>query len=106
MRTTLQDQITAAANQRQQAHKQDHFEWMLAHEHLITHAVTLTLDPKKIDAYTAAFSRSLTRNHPEMIERYKDSVGLFAHLLDRSLFGNMSQRNTLSLLSRHPGKPI
>ena len=28
---------------------------MLAHEHLITHAVTLTFDPKKIDAYTAAF---------------------------------------------------
>ena len=51
MRTTLQDQITDAAEQRQQAHKQDHFEWMLAHERLITHAVTLTLDPKKIDAY-------------------------------------------------------
>jgi hypothetical protein len=62
MRTTLQDQIKDAAEQRQQAHKQDHFEWMLAHERLITHAVTLTLDPKKIDAYTAAFNRSLTRN--------------------------------------------
>jgi hypothetical protein len=98
MRTTLQDQITAAANQRQQAHKHQHFEWMLAHERLITHAVTLTLDPKKIDAYTAAFSRSLTRNHSEMIERYKDSVGLFAHLLDRSLFGNMSQRKGSPLL--------
>lgn len=48
MRTTLQDQITDAAEQRQREHRQDHFEWMLAHAHLITHAVTLTLDPKKI----------------------------------------------------------
>ena len=98
MRTTLQDQIADAAQERQQAHRQDHFEWMLAHEHLITHAVTLTFDPKKIDAYTAAFSRSLTRNHADMVERYKDSVGRFAHLLDRSLFGNMSQRKGSPLL--------
>jgi hypothetical protein len=58
----------------------------------------MTLDPKKIDAYTTDFSRSLTRNHPEMIERYKDSVGQFAHFLDRSLFGNMSQRKGSPLL--------
>lgn len=92
MRTTLQDQISEAAKQRQQVYRDDHFQWMLAHEHLITHAVTLTFDPKKIDAYTAAFSRSLTRNHPEMIERYQDSVKLFANILDRSLYGNMGQR--------------
>ena len=98
MRTTLQDQISEAARQRQQAYRDDHFQWMLAHEHLITHAVTLTFDPKKIDAYTAAFSRSLNRNHPEMIERYKNSVGKFAHYLDRSLYGNRGQRMGSPLL--------
>lgn len=92
MRTTLQDQISEAAKQRQQAHREVHFQWLLAYEHLVTHAVTLTLDPKKIDAFTAAFSRSLTRNHPEMIERCQASMKLFANILDRSLYGNMGQR--------------
>lgn len=92
MRTTLQDQISEAAEQRQQTHRDEHYQWMLAREHLITHAVTLSLDPKKIDAYIGAFNRSLTRNHPEMVERYQDSVKLFANILDRSLFGNMNQR--------------
>lgn len=58
----------------------------------MTHAVTLTLDPKKIDAYTSAFNRSLTRHHPEMIERYQSSVNLFANMLDRQLFGNRRER--------------
>lgn len=92
MKKTLQDQLSKAAKKRQQAYRDDHFQWLLAHEHLITHAVTLTFDPKKIDAYTAAFSRSLTRNHPEMIKRYQHSIKLFANILDRSLYGNMGQR--------------
>ncbi len=91
MKSNIQISLDPAA-QKYQACRQEHFEWMLSHEHLVTHAVTLTLDPKKIDAYTGQFSRSLTRNHPEMISRYQDSVKLFVNILDRSLFGNMSNR--------------
>lgn len=98
MRTTFQDQIKEAAEQRQQAHREEHYQWMLTYAHLFTHAVTLTFDPKKIDAYTGVFNRSLTRNHPEMVERYQDSMRLFANALDSSLFGNMRKRSGSPLL--------
>jgi hypothetical protein len=78
--------------QQSEAFRQANYEWMLTHQHLFTHALTLTFDSKKIYAYLWQFSRSLTRNHPEMISRYQDSVKLFVNILDRSLFGNMANR--------------
>jgi hypothetical protein len=98
MRTTLQEKIYQESRQREESFRRQNYEWLLAHEEMITHAITLTLDPKKIDAYVSQFTRSLTRNHPEMVVRYQDSVRLFANILDRSLFGNVSKRIGNALL--------
>jgi len=91
MQSNIQPNYDAAAQEILE-HREAHYEWMLTHEHMITHAVTLTMDPKKIDAFTRQFSRSMTRNDPEMISRYQDNMRLFVNILERSLFGNMGKR--------------
>lgn len=93
MRTTLQDTLANNERERRQAFKATHFEWLLQHEGQVTHAVTLTFDPKKISAFTSEFSRSVSINHKEMIERYQDSLRHFINKLDKALYGNSSKRH-------------
>jgi hypothetical protein len=90
--TTLQRDLSEAQQKRQDLYIETNYKWMLEHEHLITHALTLTFSPDKITAYTRAFSRSVSIHDKEMVERYQDSLRLFVRLLDTSLFGNASKR--------------
>lgn len=93
MRTTLQDQLAQEQYKRTSKFNHDHLEWLLQHEHFVTHAVTLTFSPAKIHAFLNAFDRSLKLNSPEMIERYQESLRRFVRYLDTYLFGNLSKRN-------------
>jgi hypothetical protein len=98
MRTTLQDTLANAELERRTVFKAAHFDWLLQYEGQVTHAVTLTLDPKKISAFTSQFSRSVSINDREMIERYQDSLRQFIDKLDKALFGNSSKRHGNRLL--------
>jgi hypothetical protein len=92
MRTTLQEQLEQQHCERTSKFNQDHLQWLLEHEHFVTHAVTLTFAPAKIHAFLNAFDRSMKLNSPEMIERYQESLRRFVRYLDTSLFGNQSKR--------------
>jgi hypothetical protein len=98
MRTTLQDTLAHVELERRTAFKAAHLDWLLQYEGQVTHAVTLTFDPKKIAAFTGQFNRSVSINEKEMVERYQDSLRHFINRLDRALFGNASQRHGNRLL--------
>ena len=49
--TTLSDQINSDFWTNVAKYKEQHYQWMLTHKDLATHAVTLTFDPTKIQSF-------------------------------------------------------
>lgn len=98
MRTTLQETLVANENTRRQTFKAAHFDWLLEYEEQVTHAVTLTFDPKKVMAFTGKFNRSVAINDKEMVERYQESLRNFINRLNRALYGNSAHRSANRLL--------
>lgn len=58
----------------------------------VTHFVTLTFDPKLIDAYISRSNRQLTRSSPELVGLYKRSMKHFLARLQKSLYGSSAMR--------------
>jgi hypothetical protein len=86
MRTELEDELQAH-QAKKEACKESHFEWMKSHEYLYTHALTLTFNPSKINAYTSQFSASVSMSSPRMILEYKDSMRRFIRYMNKEVYG-------------------
>lgn len=93
MRTTLQETLVENEYKRRHTFKAAHFDWLLQYEERVTHAVTLTFDPKKVMAFTGQFNRLVAINDKEMVGRYQESLRHFINKLDKALFGNSSKRH-------------
>jgi len=92
-RTSLQDQLLADQQRRQERVRREHEDWLSTHNPVVTHAVTLTLLPFAVRAFTNKLNHSLTMNSPELIDLYSKALRKFGHTLNRSLFGNAAQRH-------------
>ena len=69
--TTLSDQINSKFWADVSKFKDQHYQWMLTHKDLATHAVTLTFDPTKIQAYLNRYEIDMKLNNPYLIKKYK-----------------------------------
>jgi len=90
--TTLSDQINSKFWADVFKFKDQHYQWMLTHKDLATHAVTLTFDPTKIQAYLNRYEIDMKLNNPYLIKKYKLEMQYFGRLLSRSLFGKSAER--------------
>lgn len=97
-RTSLQDQLLADQQRRQERVRRQHEDWLTTHNPVVTHAVTLTFVPTAVRAFTNKLNQSLTMNNPELIDLYSKAVRQFGHTLNRSMFGNAAQRYGKSVL--------
>jgi hypothetical protein len=90
--TTLSDQINSDFWANVDKFKEQHYQWMLTHKDLATHAVTLTFDPTKIQLFLDKNKMEMKLNHPYLIQKYKLEMKHFGHVLRRSLFGKSAER--------------
>lgn len=97
-RTSLQDQLLADQQRRQERVRREHEDWLTEHNPVVTHAVTLTLLPFAVRAFTNKLNHSLTMNSPELVDLYSKALRKFGHTLNRSLYGNAAQRHGKSAL--------
>lgn len=72
--------------------------WLEQYENDITHFVTLTFDPKKIDAYINRKKKNLDRHSPELVLMYQRSMKHFLKRLQKEFYGNLSKRGRSPLL--------
>lgn len=86
MRAALENELQAHQAKRD-ACKSLHFEWMKSHECLYTHALTLTFNPERINAYTSQFSTSVSMSSPRMILEYKESMRRFIRYMNNEVYG-------------------
>ena len=84
--TTLTDQLNQQYISKLNKFRDQNEAWAMKHEHLITHALTLTFD----------INISKTLNHPDVIELLHLSMRYFKWNLDKSLNGN--RRGNLLLI--------
>ena len=73
-------------------------QWVEQAAVLATHALTLTFDGGKIDGYIKKCSSIHTANDPKMVERYLRSMARFRALLDKRLYGHLSERKGAQML--------
>lgn len=72
--------------------------WLRQYENDITHFVTLTFDPKHIDAYINSTKKNLDRHSPELVMMYQRSMKHFLNRLQKECYGNLSKRSRSPLL--------
>ena len=90
--TTLSDQINSDFWTNVSKYKEQHYQWMLTHKDLATHAVTLTFDPTKIQSFLDKNKMEMKLNNPYLLKMYKKEMKYFGRLLSRSLFGKSAER--------------
>jgi hypothetical protein len=86
--TTLSDQIQNDFNVRINKFRDQQEAWVMAHEHLITHALTLTFDIDRLWRFLHKGNVAKSLNHPEVIELLQGSMRYFKWKLDKALYGN------------------
>lgn len=91
--TTLSDQINSDFWTNVAKYKEQHYQWMLTHKDLATHAVTLTFDPTKIQSFLEKNKMEMKLNNPYLLKMYKKEMKYFGRLLSRSLL--VSQQSVL-----------
>ncbi len=67
-------------------------EWILQHQHLITHSLTLTFDCRHLLRTLNKYQSSQTLNHPDVVEWLQASMRYFKNRLNKSLYGNRRGR--------------
>lgn len=96
--TTLSEQLNNDSKNRIQKFNDQHFEWLMRYEALFTHALTLTFHPKRIQNLINKSSNSHIMAKSDLLELQKKSFNFFANRVNRSLFGNSSDRHRNKLL--------
>ncbi len=86
--TTLSDQLNNEFKAKLDKFREDNESWVLNHEHLITHALTLTFDFKQLFRFLQKGCVAKSLNHPDVIEILQGSIRYFKWKLDKSLYGN------------------
>jgi hypothetical protein len=81
-----------AKRQQQEKYRKIIEEWILQHESLFTHAVTLTFNHTKLRRQIMNIDPAICLNSDRMIDLYKDSMRSFKWKLVKSLYGNSWQR--------------
>jgi len=86
--TTLSEKIQQDFTEKIGKYRDIQEAWVLRHEHLITHALTLTFDIKHLWRFLYKADISKTLNHPDVILLLHRSMSYFKMKLDKSLYGN------------------
>jgi hypothetical protein len=94
--TTLTDQLNQQYISKLNKFRDQNEAWAMKHEHLITHALTLTFDINHLWRVLHKGNISKTLNHPDVIELLHLSMRYFKWNLDKSLNGN--RRGNLLLI--------
>ena len=90
--TTLSDQIQHNFASRINKFREEHQAWVMTHESLFTHALTLTFDINHLWNSLRKANISKPLNHPEVIDLLHGSMRYFKWKLDKSLYGNRRGR--------------
>jgi len=72
--------------------------WLQQYDGEITHFVTLTFDPKRIDAYINGSGKKLNRHDAELVKFYQRSMKHFLNRLQKSFYGNLARKGRSPLL--------
>lgn len=72
--------------------------WLDAYDGELTHFVTLTFDPKKIDAYISKYNLVHDRYDPKLVDLYQRSMRHFLNRLQKRLYGNLAKKKRSRLL--------
>jgi hypothetical protein len=86
------EQINEASFREMSKTRDEHQAWVMKHEHLITHAVTLTFDIQLLRRTLKKWDCSETLNHTEVLTLFQKSMRNFKWKLDKSLYGNRRGR--------------
>lgn len=86
--TTLSDQLQDEFTARINKCRDEHEAWAMKHEHLITHALTLTFDINHLWNALRKGNIAKPLNHPDVLELLHGSMRYFKWKLDKSLCGN------------------
>jgi hypothetical protein len=86
--TTLTDQLNEEYTTKLNMFRDQNEGWAMKHQHLITHALTLTFDINHLWRVLHKGNIAKTLNHPDVLELFHGSMRYFKWKLDKSLYGN------------------
>jgi hypothetical protein len=96
--STLSDQLNLANQRRIQKFNDAHYGWLMQFEPEFTHFITLTFNPTRIRDLINSVRSSKMIDRKELLGLQKRSFRCFSNCLNKSLFGNASERYGNKLL--------